>query len=155
MNRILLGILCSVLLFSACKKSETVNTPVVVAPQNMTTGIYAGKYIEAGTSTPMVIYQFRINVTQVNDSVYNITQIDAGNLPTFNMIASLRTISGTRTIIKFRIPHQDGGGGNDIVGDASSTGYDAYWDSLQKTFNFGIVFNSDPRAYIRLTAVKE
>ena len=154
MKRILWGLACSVLLFTACKKSESVATPAD-APLAMQTGVYSGKYVEGGT-TPVIIYQFRVNVTQVNDSLYNIVQIDAGNLPSFNMIASVRTLSGSRTIIKFRIPHQNGGGGNDLVGDARQvSGYDAYWNSAEKSFVFGIVFNNDPLSYIRLTAVKE
>ena len=154
MKRILLGLAFSTLLFTSCKKSESTDTPVV-APLVMQTGVYAGKYVESGT-TPITTYQFRVKVTQVNDSTYNVVQINTGNLPTFNMLASLRTVSGTRSIIKFRIPHQDGGGGNDIVGDArQASGYDAYWNSAEKSFNFGIVFNNDPFSYIRYTAVKE
>lgn len=152
MKSFILYFALAMIVMTGCKKDEITQADPPL--QNMQTGVYTGKYIEKdGVTTTN--YQFRVNVAQVNDTVYTIQQLDAGNLPTFEMVKGTTISTGERTKIKFRIFRQDVAGSN-LVGDARITnGYDAIWNALERSFTFGIVFDNDPQNYIRFTGIKE
>ncbi len=140
----------SVLTFTACKKDKV----AAVAAPSMESGIYSGLYT-AQDGTIDNRYQFRVSITQIDDTTYNVQQLDAGNLPAFKMNYGAVLGTGTTTKLKFRIPIQTVGGST-IVGDARQTnGFDALYYAFDKSIQFGIVFDNNSANYIRFKGIKE
>ena len=140
----------TLMMFTACKKDKV----APVGSPSIESGIYSGKYV-AQDGTIDTRYQFRLSITQIDDTTYTVQQLDAGNLPSFQMIYGAVLGTGTTTKVKFRIPIQTIGSST-IVGDARVTnGYDALYYAFDKSITFGIVFDNNSSKYIRFIGIKE
>lgn len=146
----ILALMLVAISFTACKKDKVAAVPT----PSLESGVYSGKYI-AQDGTVDTRYQFRLSITQVNDTTYNIQQLDAGNLPPFKMYYGAVLGNGTTTKLKFRIPIQTVGTST-IVGDARvSNGYDGLYYAFDTSISFGIVFDNNSSKYIRFIGIKE
>ena len=149
MISIIFSLACILAIMSfGCKKSPASSSSTPLAIE---TGTYIGKYSAGRSNT--TIYQFKVNITKVNDSTYSLSQVDAGILTDFQFVIRSITGSNSQTRIKCIIPRQ-ASGTRSLTGDQRvAVGYDVLWSAVDHSLVFGVVFDNNPYDYVRFTGL--
>ena len=136
--KILLGL--SILTLMSCSKNNNDNDNNGNNQQSfeMETGIYEGKYKCIETHT--TINKFKIEVTRVSSTIYQIRQIDTADLPTFNMEDKNHSYPFVYLSVPIQtVNSQTLSGSGGVSGD-----FDADFVVTTKSIYFGITFSDDP-----------